>query len=295
MVGGRLHCVSCLFKCNALLLLWVCLYDVQALSCQHALHKKVGDTVELSSCLPTEGVTVAKWRYGGSIIADKDKTVDEKQFKGRLKLDPTSFSLTVKDLTLQDSGEFIFTSDGKTQMPSVTVTLKVHDSITKQPNLTGNSTWQTSTNSCAVMLQCSVNSDIDVSYKWTVGNEIRNGPMLQYNLSTQDGDTEFTCTIYNPVSQMSTSRTMTCTIDTQEINTKEERATDVESIDHTLYADINDVAIEAGNLSTMKPCSVYETIENKDEPVTPVPQTVYDKIQLNRMRTASGSPYQDIS
>ncbi|XP_020510200.2 SLAM family member 5 [Labrus bergylta] len=324
MAGGRLRCLSCLFKCSAVLLLWVCLYDVQALSCQHVLHKKVGDTVELSSCLPAEGVTAAKWRYGGSTIANKDNTGDGKQFKGRLKLNPTNFNLTVRELTLQDSGEFSFVSEVRTQRDTVSVTLKVHDSITKQPNLTGNSTWQTFTNSCMVLLQCSVNSDIDVSYNWTVGKEIRNGPRLQYDLKTQDGDTEFTCTIYNPVSEMSTSTTVKCTINPQEINTSplnigivigvasaillvivivgvavffhcRQSPEDGESNDQTLYADINEVATEAGNLSTMTPCSVYETIENRGDPVTPVPQTVYDKIQFSRMKKESVSAYQDIS
>nr|XP_029137157.1 signaling lymphocytic activation molecule-like isoform X1 [Labrus bergylta]XP_029137158.1 signaling lymphocytic activation molecule-like isoform X1 [Labrus bergylta] len=219
MAADRIRYLRYFFTFSALLLFEVCLHDVQALSCQHVLHKKVGDTVELSSCLPAEGVTAAKWRYEGSTIANKDNTVDEKQFKGRLKLNPTNFSLTVRELTLQDSGEFSFVSEVRTQRDTVSVTLKVHDSITKQPNLTGNSTWQTFTNSCMVLLQCSVNSDIDVSYNWTVGKEIRNGPRLQYDLKTQDGDTEFTCTIYNPVSEMSTSTTVKCTINPQEINT----------------------------------------------------------------------------
>uniref|UniRef100_A0A3Q3N7P2 Ig-like domain-containing protein n=1 Tax=Labrus bergylta TaxID=56723 RepID=A0A3Q3N7P2_9LABR len=218
MAADRIRYLRCFFTFSALLLFEVCLHDVQAdvFSCQHVLHKKVGDTVELSSCLPAEGVTAAKWSYEGSTIANKDKTVDEKQFKGRLKLNPTNFNLTVRELTLQDSGEFSFVSEVRTQRDTVSVTLKVHDSITKQPNLTGNSTWQTFTNSCMVLLQCSVNSDIDVSYNWTVGKEIRNGPRLQYDLRTPDGDTEFTCTIYNPVSEMSASTTVKCNSDLQE-------------------------------------------------------------------------------
>ncbi|XP_060887095.1 SLAM family member 5-like isoform X1 [Labrus mixtus] len=326
MAADRIQYLRCFFTFSALLLFEVCLHDVQAdvLSCQHVLHKKVGDTVELSSCLPAEGVTAAKWKYGGSTITNKDKTGDGKQFKGRLELNPTNFSLTVRELTLQDSGEFSFMSEVRTQRDTVSVTLKVHDSITKQPNLTGNSTWQAFTNSCMVLLQCSVNSDIDVSYNWTVGKEIRNGPRLQYNLETQDGDTEFTCTIYNPVSEMSASTTVKCTINPQEINSGRlnvgivigvasaillvigivglavffhcrQSPEDGESNDQTLYADINEVALEAGDLSTMMPCSVYETIENSADPVAPAPQTVYDKIQFNRTKKESVSAYQDIS
>ncbi|XP_041634876.1 SLAM family member 8 isoform X3 [Cheilinus undulatus] len=300
MAGGRLHSLSLVFKCSIVLFSWMCLHDVEAFSCQHVIHKKVGDSVELLSCLPTEGVTAAKWRYGVSVIADKYRTVDEKHFKGRLEFDHTNFSLTIKELTQQDSGEFIFSSDGKTQNPTVTVTLKVHESITHQPDVTGNSTWNSSTNSCTVLLECSSDSHSDISYNWTVERKTSNGSRLQYIIRTQDKDTEFNCTIYNPVSKMSTSKTVKCSEDTQKI-TKDDKSSDPE--DHTVYADITEVTTEDG----MKPCSVYETIDNIDNRVTRNTQvtqynqvttradTVYDKIQLERLRKMSISPYQEIS
>uniref|UniRef100_UPI0037E7AD92 SLAM family member 8 isoform X2 n=1 Tax=Semicossyphus pulcher TaxID=241346 RepID=UPI0037E7AD92 len=320
MVGGRLHCLGCLLKCSAVLLLWVCLYDVEASSCQRVIHKKVGDTVQLSSCSPSEGVTTAIWKYERSMIANKDRKVDEKQFKGRLQLNPTDFSLTVKELIPRDSGEFSFHSEvNNQQRATVTTALRVHESIAKQPVLTGNSTWDPLTNSCTVLLECSVNPDTNVSYKWTVGNQTRNGSRLRYNIREEDGDTKFTCIIYNPVSEMSASHTVKCIKDTQEISThnngiglvvilsvvggaclliflsviavwgwKQSKSVDD---DHTVYADITEVAIEDGS----KPSSVYETIDNRDLPVMPGPQTIYDKIQLSRVAKASVSPYQDIS
>ncbi|XP_030017561.1 uncharacterized protein LOC115438252 isoform X2 [Sphaeramia orbicularis] len=53
----------------------------------------------------------------------------------------------------------------------------------------------------------------------------------------------------------------------------------------SVYADISDVNVN-GTSSTMTPCSVYETIDNRvsrDHKDMPAPQTVYDKIQLNRV------------
>ncbi|KAM9335223.1 uncharacterized protein ABDE67_020188 [Symphorus nematophorus] len=67
-----------------------------------------------------------------------------------------------------------------------------------------------------------------------------------------------------------------------------------DSNDLTVYADISEVAVE-DETSNMKPCSVYETIDNRVPPVTSGPQTVYDKIQLSRVRKASVSPYQEIA
>ena len=82
--------------------------------------------------------------------------------------------------------------------------------ITKQPTLTYNSTWHTSNESCTVFLECRADSDSDVAYKWTVRNQTRSGSGLQYILHEEDGDTDFTCTVYNFVTEMSASQTVTC-------------------------------------------------------------------------------------
>lgn len=100
--------------------------DAEASGCQRVIHKKVGDTVELSSCSLTEGLTIAYWKYKNSLIADKDLNISTEQFEDRLYLNPTNFSLTVRDLKLQDSGNFSFSSAGQTQIKPVIVTLQVH-------------------------------------------------------------------------------------------------------------------------------------------------------------------------
>lgn len=110
-------------------LVCLCVSDVEASNCKNVIviHKKVGDTAELPSCLPTKGVTSATWKYGDILIADTDVSVAEKQFEGRLNLNPTDFSLTIRKLTLQDSGNFIFLSaDNVSQRPTVPITLHVH-------------------------------------------------------------------------------------------------------------------------------------------------------------------------
>nr|XP_046236213.1 uncharacterized protein LOC124054366 [Scatophagus argus] len=134
VVGGRLCCLSCFFSCSSVLLVGVCLLGlhasayVDASSCQRVIHKKVGDTVELPSCSPSEGVSIAVWSYGETKIADKDHNVSGKQFQGRLFLNPTNFSLTLRELMASDSGNFSFESadkDGK-QRETFTVSLHVH-------------------------------------------------------------------------------------------------------------------------------------------------------------------------
>ena len=109
-----------------------CFYvsDVEASSCDRTIHKKVGDTVELPSCLPTEGVTSASWKYNNTKVADKDADVTHPQFKGRVDLNHTHFSLTVRRLTLQDSGVFSLISEvNDKQRDTVSITLQVHSKM----------------------------------------------------------------------------------------------------------------------------------------------------------------------
>ncbi|XP_070710753.1 SLAM family member 5 isoform X3 [Pempheris klunzingeri] len=217
MVAGRFRYLICLLTCITVLMLWAFPHDVEASSCQRVIHKKVGDTVELSSCLPTEWITVAKWRYRELIITKDSVVLEKNQFKDRLFLNPTNFSLTVRRLTLQDSGDFRFVSEvNDTQRETVTITLHVHEPITKQPVLTSNSTWNASTKSCMVFLDCSATSDSSVTYSWTVGNQTISGSRLQYIIGGQDEETRFTCTIHNFVSKQSASETVKCSNTTHE-------------------------------------------------------------------------------
>lgn len=327
MVGCCLRCLICFFACSSVFLLGACLGDVEASSCSGVIHKKAGDTVELSSCLPADGVTYSLWRYKSPSKGDKDKPVTEiHQFEGRLAINPINFSLTLRKLTLQDSGNFIFLSEvNDFQRETVTITLQVHELITKQPVLTSNSTWLILNESCTVWLECSAAINSNVSYNWTVNNKTISGSRLQYFIRPQDGDTEFTCTIYNFVSNMSAFTTVKCSNETQEPSPgsqfillsavgggcllivivlgtvvgvcycRRTQPAGSDSNELTVYADITEVAAECQTLSPMKPSSIYEAIEERVHPVTPGPQTVYDKIQLSRVRKQSVSPYQDVS
>ncbi|KAL3046222.1 hypothetical protein OYC64_004266 [Pagothenia borchgrevinki] len=323
MVGG---CQSCFLTYISVLLLGCFLHDVEASNPQREIHTKVGDTVELSSGLSTEGLTKADWIYEGKKMADKEGAFKNTQFDGRLEFNPDNFSLTLKGLTLKDSGKFSFISTKETgQRPTVFITLHVHEPITKEPIVNSSSTWHTSNESCTVLLECSAATTGNVTYQWTVGNKTFNGFRLQHIIRRQDEDSKFTCTISNVVSEMSTIETVSCSNTTSPERGKtplpagtgvffalivgaggcllvavivgaavcvyrhKQSQAVVDSNDLTVYADITDVAI--GD----KPCSLYETIDNRGNTVPPGPHTVYDKIQLNRVRNSSVSPYQEIS
>ncbi|XP_026011317.1 uncharacterized protein LOC113014170 [Astatotilapia calliptera] len=200
------------FMHSIVLLLWVCLHNVKTSSGKHVIHKIVGETVAFSSGLPTLGVTEAMWKYGGINIADKYVGVLKgSPFKDRSQLNLEDFTLTVRKLTLQDSGDFIFVSAVFfKQRPSVSITLQVHEPITK-PDIKISSTWIPSNESCKVLLECSTTGD--VSYKWIVGNQTLTGPRQQYIIREQDGETNVTCTVSNHVSEKSAFHTVKCSKD----------------------------------------------------------------------------------
>ncbi|XP_028260918.1 basement membrane-specific heparan sulfate proteoglycan core protein-like, partial [Parambassis ranga] len=300
--------------------------DVEASSCPRTIHEKVGLTVQLSSCLPSEGVTVATWKYRTSTASGQTRDVTKvDQFKDRVGINRKDFSLTVRGLTLQDSGEFSFLSEvNDKQRETVTITLLVLEPITEVPVLKEiNNTWIAYNESCTVWLDCTVTSNSTVTYNWTVRSQTFTGPRLRYILSPQEGATSFTCTASNIISEKSATTTVTCRNGTTTDHGNEpfplmlilgvagggclliviivglvvcvccfkKRHTDSETNDLTVYADISEVTAEG-----TKPCSLYETIDNRVGAVTSTsPQTVYDQIQLNRMRKPSVSPYQDVS
>ncbi|MED6291119.1 hypothetical protein CHARACLAT_020269, partial [Characodon lateralis] len=213
MVGGRL---SCLFTYIVGLLLGVFLHDVEASGDKQVIHRKVGDSVELSSNLSTEEVSRASWKYKNLAVADEKGVIPNNSFQGRVKFNNVDFSLTVRELTLQDSGDFSFTSETKDQQrPTVIITLQVHEPISKQPDLFSNISEPDLNGFCTVYLACRAASQSNITYIWTVGNQSYRGPKLQHTIRPQDGDTTFSCTVSNVVSEMSAFKSMRCRNNTE--------------------------------------------------------------------------------
>ncbi|KAK5618905.1 hypothetical protein CRENBAI_008477 [Crenichthys baileyi] len=324
MVGGRL---SCLFTYIVGLLLGVFLHDVEASGEKQVIHKKVGDSVELLSNLST-GVSRASWKYGNLVVADEKGVIPNNPFQARVMFNKANFGLTVRELTLQDSGEFSFASAIKDQQrPTVSITLKVHEPISKRPDLILNISEPGLNGFCTVYLDCKAASHSNITYIWTVGNQRHTGPKLQQTIRPQDGNTTFSCTASNVVSEMSALQSVRCRNNTDILSKKDNnlhihlwilsaaggglliliiiivitvclckrRWSGSDSNELTVYADISDFSPEVDPSIKAKPCSLYDTIENRTGPIQEKPQTIYDKIQFERMRKASVSPYQEVS
>ncbi|KAM4612179.1 signaling lymphocytic activation molecule isoform 1-T1 [Polymixia lowei] len=317
----------CFFKHSTVLLVMVFLHDVEADGCRVLVEKTVGETVNLLSCSTGENITFARWIYGNIKIAEWDQSYlnypERHQFKGRVHMDLTNFSLTLRSLTLQDSGNFSLTLDNNSeqQLPTTTVTLHVHESIT-EPDLLINSTWNAVNRSCTVLLECSVSHHGSISYKWTVGNMTYKRAKVHILRQPQDGETTVTCTVSNSVSEKSMSALVTCSNITSSSSSDPEpmktvtyvviaagivvtilvvmslvagyrrcRHTGTDMTDNTIYADISDNVPKKDVRSNS--ATIYETIDDRVN-IAIGPQTIYDKIQLNRPTEASASLYQDV-
>lgn len=103
---------------------------VSGLGVHLIINKRVGDSVELLAGLERGHFKSLEWKYMGKDIIEFNSEVvysPGSQFEGRLKMNTKNFSLTVRELTLQDSGDFLLTGEGdKGQIGSKTITLKVH-------------------------------------------------------------------------------------------------------------------------------------------------------------------------
>ncbi|XP_014328044.2 SLAM family member 5-like isoform X1 [Xiphophorus maculatus] len=186
-------------------------HDVEASEGKQVIHKRVGDSVVLSSNLPAEGVKRATWRYGDSNVAFQGSgPTPTNPFKGRLEFNDTSFSLTIRDLTIEDSGEFSLIAEVNDKQVSVFITLQVHEPISTNSIVFSNVTEAGSDGFCTVFLECKANPHSDVTYSWTVGTQTRNGSTLQYRITPQDGNTTFTCKASNVISEMLESTTLRC-------------------------------------------------------------------------------------
>ncbi|XP_049587342.1 uncharacterized protein si:cabz01074944.1 isoform X3 [Syngnathus scovelli] len=192
----------------------------QASGCRPVVHGRAGGTVEISSCLPGNNVTFARWTYQGSKVASStDGVVQAGRFAGRVDLDGRDFNLTLRAVSLADSGNFSFVSAvNDQQRDTVQVTLRVHEVITAKPTVSVNASWWAANRSCSVLLRCSASaSEGPLAYEWRVGNRSLSGPRHRLSVAPQGVATQVTCTVSNRVSAKSASASVTCANDTADV------------------------------------------------------------------------------
>ncbi|XP_038851191.1 neural cell adhesion molecule 1-like [Salvelinus namaycush] len=212
MSGGPISCFS---KQGILLLLLSNLhYDVGV---PLIINKRVGDYVELLAGIENGHFQSLVWKYMGKDIAEFNSEVvysPGSQFEGRLKMNTKNISLTVRELTLQDSGDFLLAGEGdKGQIDSKTITLKVHEPISKVAIQTDIKLL--ANRSCTVRLVCNVSCYPNLTFTWERDNEIYgDAQQIHFSLSPAERNISVKCNASNLVSWKTAFETLKCSNDT---------------------------------------------------------------------------------
>uniref|UniRef100_A0A8C7DE58 Uncharacterized protein n=1 Tax=Oncorhynchus kisutch TaxID=8019 RepID=A0A8C7DE58_ONCKI len=216
------------------------------------------------------------------------------QFVGRLKMNAENYSLTVRELTLQDSGDFLLTTDIK---------------------LLANHSW----------LVCNVSCYPNITYTWERDNEISgDAQQIYFSLSPAERNISVKCNASNLVSWKTAFEMAKCSNDTNHpslIVCVEQYVTGLTW--YTIYIgisvggavvliltvavavcycrgqsnteDLIDITIYADTRSNshVNPISIYETVNDLVIPRLNKLQTLYDKITFGRPE-GPPSPYQEV-
>ncbi|XP_014062834.1 uncharacterized protein [Salmo salar] len=289
-----------------------------------SFHKTVGDSVEIPAGLEGQNVTIMQWMYRGKDIVEFSPKVEYSpgsQFEGRLELNLFNFSLTIRKLTLQDSGEFLVIAESDKQIPTNAVTLQVHEPILKMEIQTDIKLL--ANHSCTVRLVCNVSCYPNITYTWERDNEIYgDAQQIHFSLSPAEGDIRVKCSASNLVSWKTASTTVKCSNDTTTPGLAwnsiyigvsvggavvliltvavavcycRGRSNTADLTDNTIYADVMDNTRSRDTISNsqVNPISIYETVNDLVIPRLNKPQTLYDKITFER-REAHPSPFQEV-
>lgn len=175
------------------------------------VHKAVGGSLDLIADYPKTDLEV-KWKYNWIEFAEYEKDqfnlLDPPLFHKRIKMNKDNISITVEDLTLQDSGFFSILAVGRSgQYPTKVIVLRVHDLI-RDVQIKLNHSWIESKNICRFHLLCQASGDPNPSYSWS-GDPVTTGPNLSINLHLAESAT-VNCTANNTVSAEHTIKTVEC-------------------------------------------------------------------------------------
>ncbi|XP_058875654.1 T-lymphocyte surface antigen Ly-9-like [Acipenser ruthenus] len=181
-----------------------------SVSADPVVNGTVGESVVLPAGLsPQDNPSELEWKWGGINIADKDNSdVTTDQFRHRVHLNRTDWSLTINLLRAEDSGEYnrVATAASGRQLPTHTVTLRVYEKIESKV------TRKPSHETCRATLLCTTNQREHVSYRWKRGDQDlpEHAGILEASLSPGEINVTFTCIASNPASKATASIRESC-------------------------------------------------------------------------------------
>ncbi|XP_075700684.1 SLAM family member 9-like [Rhinoderma darwinii] len=180
------------------------------------LHGSV--TMSYSPLLKMGIINFITWRFDKNnkrtLILDttrKPHFIYDSQFKNRLRISDNLFTLTIMDLTMEDSGVYnIDRTDTTGKVDSSTFNVTVYEPV-PHPSI-NTEVKENTADRCDVILHCSVPSRTsDFSYTWVLSTigiiyELHiNGSTFQISRPPDQQDMEVLCIVHNPADQMNVS------------------------------------------------------------------------------------------
>uniref|UniRef100_A0A8C6UAV3 Ig-like domain-containing protein n=1 Tax=Neogobius melanostomus TaxID=47308 RepID=A0A8C6UAV3_9GOBI len=180
------------------------------LFCSEDVTKREGETVVLHVNEPQKTIDYL-WTYGShsptralAVVTNGDVIVsNETRFTSRIRLDISSGSMTISNLTIGDSGKFLMqTLTGTERHFNLTVT-----GILSTPHL---STVENSPSPWICRVNCSVLNSDDVVLSWYRGNTVLSNSsdadvssrlVLTLDVPQNSREDTFTCEAANPISK----------------------------------------------------------------------------------------------
>ncbi|XP_041669068.1 carcinoembryonic antigen-related cell adhesion molecule 5-like [Cheilinus undulatus] len=169
-----------------------------------------GGTVMFTTVSPPPGpFTGIIWKFGTKQIINSNLLANttSPDYEGRITIFPDTGSLELRNLSLNDSGEYSVTITTASEVFSGTTTLEVYERI---DGVTANANNTDLLESSSVRLSCSVSSGSSLTFLWRNGSsEVTAGDRVQLsdegatltitNVTRYDQGT-YTCHVSNPAS-----------------------------------------------------------------------------------------------
>ncbi|XP_041834587.1 T-cell surface antigen CD2-like isoform X2 [Melanotaenia boesemani] len=165
-------------------------------------YRELGTTVVISAGPVTDKVTSIVWKHGPDIAAEwfGSSVSYYRHFEGRCQLNTANGDLTIKNVTREDSGKYTAEISDLVKDPTE---IRI---IAPVPTPTITTRCNTEKTYCVLTCEGDVTDAGQVRYSWINGDMEAKPGSKTLNITQEQKEAEFGCSLKNPVSQKSSQK-----------------------------------------------------------------------------------------